>query len=312
MNECSTESCATAPDLTSTELAAAASEVVVSTTTLSMMKAAVAAGEGGMNIDVNEKTDVDDDVQVAAWATRQLASPVHLQSLRVVYDKLVDRLDPQLPQRQQPQHQQQQGRMIRSLHLTCRLLLEIHRACELDPTSVDSGTAITGTVQQEIQPQQQLLTTSQLHSIETTEQRCRWLLEHDRPVFHNILAATGVSSVVAGSDDNNDDNKRRRLTPENPDNNDCHADINSSDHDDGEMMITNLCRRLCHNQNPATATIQSTEWTYDLARKNDNNNDNDNDEDDNDNDDDGALPSREELAAEEQMLWRMAETPIPS
>jgi hypothetical protein len=296
MNECSTTTSSTDPS--------AAKEVVVSTPTLTMMKAAVAAGEDGMHTDANQITG-DDNVQVAAWATRQLASPVHLQGLRVVYDKLVDRLDPQ-----HPRPQRQQRRMTRSLHLTCRLLLEIHRAGELDPTSTSTSTDTTGTVQRERQ-QQQLLTTSQQHSIETTEQRCRWLIDHDHPVFHNILAATAtaVPSVAGGSDNQNVD-KRRRLTPENPDIKD--ADDNSSDQGD-DSEITNLCRRICHTNPDCTispdTTIQSTEWTYVLARRNDNKSDNDQEDEE---EDDGALPSQAELAAEEQMLWRMADTPIPS
>jgi hypothetical protein len=277
----------TPPDLTDP-----VAEKGVASTLSTMMPAgtatkatALAVAKGGidMGMDVNDNgipnTHNEDAEQVAFWATRQLTSPVHLQSLRIVYDTLVDRQHHnQTSSEQQHDERKQINFLIRALRLTCCLLLEIHRECE-------------STVHQ-----QQLLTTSQQHCIETTEQRCSWLLEH-----------------MTGKD--------------NPDDKDHAADDPNrlpvgSDSSGG--VITNLCCRPAVNESSG-----HTEWTYDynVAAKDDDNSSNrlqaraddqehdDANENDNNGDDDGGgnmLPSRAELAAEERMLWRMADTPIPS
>jgi hypothetical protein len=275
---------------------------VVHRSTFTMRTAAAAVGD--MHTDANpEDIPNDDDGQVAAWAACQLASPVHLQSLRVVYDALVDRLDPHHPHHPQAHDPHPQQRLLNSLRLTCRLLLEIHQACASGPNMSTTGTATASTGQPQ-QPQP-LLTASQQHSIETTEERCRWLLDHhDHPHDHD----TNILPVVPL----------------------LRSDLS------GDCVITNLCRHQCHHNpdtihmdiHPAAATRNSnstaffksvghTEWTYDdgyVLAKNDNDQDNDHEQEESD-DDGGSsniLPSRAELAAEEAMLWRMAETPIPS
>jgi hypothetical protein len=303
------------------------------------------------------KDDHDaDEEHVAAWVARQLASPVSLQSLRIVYDALVDRQhhNNQTRHRMSPSEQQQargdeepeeHNHLLRSLRLTCQLLLAIHRQ-ELQP--------------QQQQQQQQILTTSQQHCIETTERRCRWLLE-----------------LVTRADDGRPTNSRLPVKS---------IPVGGSDYsgpaagsDDG--VITNLCRHsnpdpdTVTNTNTDTDTVVETvhpaalkksgdtEWTYDyVAGTNDNDDDDDDDDggqfltraqyateanivrdgrgykndndsnveheheyeyeheyidDDDDDGDDGGgggnmLPSRAELAAEERMLWRMADTPIPT
>ncbi len=136
-----------------------AAEKGVASTLSTMMPAAAAAaavGKGVMTMDANDDGIPDynaDAGQVAAWAARQLVSPVHLQSLRAVYDTLVDRQHPNQTLQQQRDEAEHTNHLIRALRLTCQLLLEIHR---------------------QTQPQQPaLLSTSQQHCIETTERRCR-------------------------------------------------------------------------------------------------------------------------------------------
>jgi hypothetical protein len=318
--ECSTS---TAPDLTDPEAEKSAASTVSTMIPAAAPVAPVAVGKGAMDMDAHDDGIPNDAEQIAAWATRQLTSPVHLQSLRVVYDALVDRQHSknQSQLKQQQQHDQQptqQSCLIRSLRLTCRLLLEINR---------------------QEQPHQQLLTTSQQQCIATTEQRCRWLLE-----------PYGDPAVQVSAADANANADARNSLPVVP-----VVGSNSDQADD--IVITKLCCRLRHSS-PDTDTDTSihptfkpgqTEWTYDYtSAKANNNGDNEEDEndgllptraqlaaesqmlwdmprhkndndtadehDDDDDDDDGGnmLPSLAELASEERMLWRMADTPIPS
>jgi hypothetical protein len=306
--------CSTSMDMDRDLTDAAPEKGVASTLSTMMMPTAtaiatatVAKGDTTMNVHDDSIPSIHEDAeQVAAWATRQLASPVHLQSLRIVYDTLVDRQHPPPTLRYRvaaPSQQQQRDdepepqNLTSALRMTCQLLLEIHR-----------------------QQQQQVLTTSQRYCIETTERRCRWLLE-----------------LVIG---NCDDTDKEHAAANNPN----HlpsvpvGGSYSSDRAGGNRVI-HLCRRR-----PAVNESNSghTEWTYDyVAAKDDKDdgnllptraqyakvpnlrvrpgyqNDNDtaeeHDDDDEDDDNDGnMLPSRAELAAEERMLWRMADTPIPS
>jgi hypothetical protein len=287
----------TAPD----SLSDPAAEKDVASTLSTMIPAAV-VGNGGIDTDTNHDGiphDGSDAEQIAAWAARQLASPVSLQSLRAVYDELVDRQhhnqaqyrisssEPQ--QRDQPEPQ---NRQLRSLRLTCRILLAIHQQQQLQQPP-----------EHQQHQQQQLMTTSQLSSIETTERRCRWLLEL---VTH---AADDPNSVpVVGSDSGTN------------------AATGNSD-----GVITNLCRH------PVFQSSGPTEWTYDYVAGTNvaddgifptraqfateaknlrdgpgyQNEYSDDGEDENDGDG-NMLPSKAELAAEERMLWRMADTPIPT
>jgi hypothetical protein len=89
-------------------------------------------------------------------------------------------------------------------------------------------------------------------------------------------------------------------------------------------VITNLCRipRHSHSDTQFATEVnilrdrpgyRNDNDTADGANEYDDDENDDHDDGDDDDDDDGnMLPSRAELAAEERMLWRMADTPIPT
>jgi hypothetical protein len=271
---------------------------MVSTTPTTALRDAVVTSHANDNDDDDDGLHHKDVTAACVWAGRQLASPVRLHSLRAVYDALVERLMEDLKQ-QNLDHASTlttrimiiRRRLMRLLHLTCRLLLEIHRDKLNISSSGSGGSSIGG-----------LLSASQQSRIETTAKRCRWLLDHD--------STQANATAIVGHD--NQEKIHQDAAADNDD------DADGTNSQDADVAITNLCRSsVSVSSSPAAADSATAsnacrwEWTYELVVASESDHDG-GDEDMGDDANIGSiLPSRAELAAEEEMLWRMAETPIP-